>query len=302
MLNNTKVSIILVTYNSSSTIIDALESIYRQTFSNLELIVADDHSTDNSVDIINNWLSEKGERFTDYYVLESKQNLGTCANTNRAIKKSTGIWIKLIAGDDALLPDCIEKNIKFIETHSKSKWISSKSLDYLDYFSDRTKVNNSSFYEEVKPLFELDVNGQLQHMVRSIFISAPTQFFERGLLETVGGFDEKYNILDDAPMHIKLLEGGVKCYFLDTYTVQYRKRGNSKYLFSEELLKYKKIYTQDMRLKYFSNYERYSFWLKYFIDKSFCLLGLNRNNIFCRCMYKIINIFIFPICSKDVSV
>ncbi len=81
------VTIVVLCYNSSNTIIETLESIYNQTYQNIELIISDDFSLDESVLIAQNWLSEKNSRFVDSHTLTSHKNEGISANS--VIKKST---------------------------------------------------------------------------------------------------------------------------------------------------------------------------------------------------------------------
>lgn len=57
------VSVSIITYNSSSTILETLDSIYSQSYQNIELIVSDDCSTDNTVEICKKWIDEHKDRF-----------------------------------------------------------------------------------------------------------------------------------------------------------------------------------------------------------------------------------------------
>src|SRR5438309_3687253 len=93
------VSVIVLTYNSAITVLETLESIKQQTFRNIELIITDDCSKDNTVEICSNWLNSNKGIFVRVIILEVDKNTGTSANCNRGLKASTGQWIKFIAGD-----------------------------------------------------------------------------------------------------------------------------------------------------------------------------------------------------------
>lgn len=108
------VSVPVITYNSSEYIIEGLESIKAQTYKNIELIISDDCSTDNTVELCREWLAKNKDRFVRTSLVTSEKNTGTAGNCNRAISYCHGEWIKMLAGDDLLLPDCIEKNIEYI--------------------------------------------------------------------------------------------------------------------------------------------------------------------------------------------
>ena len=90
------VSVPVVTYNSANTILETLESIKAQTYPNIELIISDDCSTDNTIELCLEWLELYKERFTRTEVLTVEKNTGVSANVNRCWnaclcrKKSTG--------------------------------------------------------------------------------------------------------------------------------------------------------------------------------------------------------------------
>ena len=82
--NNPFVSIIVVTYNSSKYILDALASIKDQNYQNFELIISDDCSTDNTIQICTNWV-KANQAFVNFKttIIKSKTNTGVTANCNR---------------------------------------------------------------------------------------------------------------------------------------------------------------------------------------------------------------------------
>ena len=107
------VSIIVITYNSSKYVLETLESAKAQTYQNIELIVSDDCSTDNTVEICREWIEKNKKRFLRTELITSEKNTGIPANCNRGVKAAQGEWVKLIAGDDILCNNCIEANIEY---------------------------------------------------------------------------------------------------------------------------------------------------------------------------------------------
>ena len=65
MISSPLVSIVVITYNSSKYVLDTLQSVYNQTYKNLELIISDDCSSDNTVAIVEKWLIDNGNRFVE---------------------------------------------------------------------------------------------------------------------------------------------------------------------------------------------------------------------------------------------
>ena len=100
--NNVLVSVVVLTYNSSTTIIETLNSVKEQTYSNIELIITDDASSDTTIDICRQWLDLNGKYFFNFCLITVEFNTGLPANCNRALNASKGEWIKFIAGDDSL--------------------------------------------------------------------------------------------------------------------------------------------------------------------------------------------------------
>ena len=94
------VSISVITYNSSKYVIETLDSAKAQTYQNIELIISDDCSTDNTVEICKNWINDNKERFVRTELITVKKNTGISPNCNRANNAANGEWIKEIAGDE----------------------------------------------------------------------------------------------------------------------------------------------------------------------------------------------------------
>src|SRR5574344_605243 len=105
------VSIIVITYNSSRFVLETLESAYRQTYQDIELIVSDDCSTDDTYDICQQWVNSHKERFCRVLCTRTSHNGGICWNYNHALKFAQGNWIKYIAGDDILNNNCIDRYV-----------------------------------------------------------------------------------------------------------------------------------------------------------------------------------------------
>ena len=85
MMENKLVSIVIATFNAEKYILDLLDSVKKQTYENLELIIADDCSADNTQNIISDWVTENRGRFFRVELLFSKENKGTSKNYKKAI-------------------------------------------------------------------------------------------------------------------------------------------------------------------------------------------------------------------------
>ena len=81
------VSIIVITYNSSKYVLETLESAYNQTYQNIELIISDDCSTDDTVEVCKKWVDEHKDRFVRSEIITTPVNTGIPVNCNRGLYK-----------------------------------------------------------------------------------------------------------------------------------------------------------------------------------------------------------------------
>lgn len=138
---NDKISIIVPAYNVERYVNDCLESIATQTYSNLEVIVVNDGSTDSTRTIIENFISNDN-RFT----LKSIDNSGLSAARNTGISLATGDWYLFVDSDDLLPANAIETLVDVIDYHqNKNKIILDVVCGSFDRFVDEpTKTNRPS--------------------------------------------------------------------------------------------------------------------------------------------------------------
>lgn len=108
MQNTPLVTIICLCYNHAEFVEETLNSVLNQTYTNIELIIADDCSTDNSVSIIKNWLKDHPKTI----LKENNQNLGNTKTFNQCLKLAKGDYIIDLAADDILFPETLEKQLK----------------------------------------------------------------------------------------------------------------------------------------------------------------------------------------------
>lgn len=111
MKSNPLVSIIMPVYNSEAYLEEAIHSILDQTYQNIQLIIIDDCSIDNSFDIISTISSSKIELY------KNEQNMGVSATRNKGITLAKGKYIALMDADDISLPQRIASQVDFMEAN-----------------------------------------------------------------------------------------------------------------------------------------------------------------------------------------
>ena len=105
-MNNPTISIIIPIYNVAPYIIECLESVYNQSYPNIEVILVDDCSTDESMQIVDTFLTS--DRIKKTTLIHHSQNKGLSETRNTGINHATGDYIYFIDSDDYINSDCIE--------------------------------------------------------------------------------------------------------------------------------------------------------------------------------------------------
>jgi alpha-1,3-rhamnosyltransferase len=127
------VSVIIPAYNHENYVQECIHSIMNQTYQNIELIVIDDGSKDNTWNKLQEIKHKCEKRFYRVY-FETKENEGTCTTLNKLIAQATGEFVYLIASDDVAKPQAIEKEINFLQANP----------DYVLAVGDNEFINSAS--------------------------------------------------------------------------------------------------------------------------------------------------------------
>ena len=257
------VSIIVITYNSARYVLETLESTYRQTYKDIELIVSDDCSNDSTMDICRQWVDEHRDRFECARVIQTPCNGGICRNYNYALQQAKGKWIKYIAGDDILEDNCIERFVANIRPNTFLYTCTTKHY--------QTQTGECSLYCTRIP--DTSAWKQARFMLRYLYgINGPTLFVERQHLNQLGGFEEQYPMIEDWPIAIRFAVNGWRVGIVAEPLVQWRIYGDSishsNYQFALSLRNAFHDYTMRYCWRYILPFHHYHHWLNNWIITS----------------------------------
>lgn len=207
------ISIAVVTYNSSKTVIETLESVKAQTYSAIELIVSDDCSTDNTLEVVNEWVTKNKECFVRAQLLSSNENRGIAPNRNKCIREAQGEWIKFVDGDDMLTPNSIESYLSVI----------SDKVNFVmgNFITLNEKGEKKNFTIE-QDFFKLNASEQLTLQCQKARILWPGIISRKKAFLELNGFDERFPMLDDFPFFVKALQAGYNFDCVDADVFIYR--------------------------------------------------------------------------------
>jgi len=254
------VSIIVITYNSAKYVLETLESAKAQTYQNIELIVSDDCSTDDTVEICRDWINENGERFVRTELITAEKNTGIAPNCNRGLFAAKGEWIKYIAGDDVLLSNCIIEFTNAIINNENIKIIFSDG-----FINGEEKTINTYRLE----FYGMTASQQYIELLKKNILLAPASFINRYLATSLNGFNEDYPLFEDYPFFLKVLQNNNKIYHLNKKLVNYRV--NYESISSTNIMNlnyYESVlnYFQRVHLKSLRNSGLIKFYCHYFIE------------------------------------
>jgi hypothetical protein len=172
-MSNDLVSVVIPIYNSEKFLKESLESVINQTYKNIEIICIDDGSTDNSLEILN--------QFTNKIIIISQKNNGLASALNIGIDNMHGKWFKWFSPDDLMYPDAIESLV------NAAKQLHENTIVY----SNWTIIDESR--KKIREFYESDYNdlNNFEYGVRlldSQQINVNTSLIPKTLIDTLDGF------------------------------------------------------------------------------------------------------------------
>ncbi len=193
-MSNPKVSICIPTYNGAEFIAQCLESACSQTFSDIEIIVCDDGSTDDTIELVRAVM--KDDARVKLHVNE--KNLGLVGNWNKSIDIAQGEWIKFIFQDDYLESRCLEELLK-MQRENVPLMISERSFILTDqateierkyYNGGVLKFSNLKYFSDNNYIPAIEISRLGAENICLNFIGEPSlSFFKKEIVQLHGAFN-----------------------------------------------------------------------------------------------------------------
>jgi len=191
-LKKNKISVVITSYNQKEFLIETIESALNQTLKPYEIIIADDHSTDGSVELIEQYAKQYPDLIKPIF---HEKNLGIAKNRNFAFRKATGNLVSWINGDDRLLPRKLELELKTYLNNPKAKWVYSQ-VYYIDSEGRRINIRFKGKYQTRSYTFK--------DVITKIGVEPAYHLIDRSILGEVGLFDENLELYEDWDFTIRL--------------------------------------------------------------------------------------------------
>jgi len=180
-----KISVVIPVYNRPDFVKEAIQSVLNQTYQNIELIVVNDGSTDDTIQVLN--------QFGNKIKVINQQNKGVSAARNSGIENSSGTWIAFLDSDDIWLPEKLANQIKFFTNNPDSLicqteevWIKNGSRLYP---KKKHKKKSGMIFEHCLPL---------------CIVSPSAVMIHKNLFDKIGTFDESLPACEDYDLWLRV--------------------------------------------------------------------------------------------------
>tara|TARA_Y100000817_G_scaffold310284_1_gene300674 strand:- start:11521 stop:12222 length:702 start_codon:yes stop_codon:yes gene_type:complete len=190
------VSFIMSTYNSEDTVSKSIESMLNQTYQNIEILIMDDCSNDNTYEICENYSRTN----KNIFLFRNNKNIGLTKSLNKLLNHSKGTYIARQDADDTSMPERIQKQFEFIESN-KLDGCSARS----NIIGHRRVIPGLSYFFPIKLIMKY----------KNPFIHG-TLFIKKSVLSTLGGYDERFIFSQDYKLMSDILEKGYRVSIIKT--------------------------------------------------------------------------------------
>lgn len=198
------VSIITPTYNRRDFIVDAIESVIAQTYSDWELLIVDDGSTDDTKDLITPYLQDPRISYT------YQSNHGQAYARQQALKSAKGQYVAFLDSDNLWLPERLEKEIVQLDANPDIDVCYGDLITIDEQGNELSRENMKRYSGDIAPL-----------MIRQNFVSMNTTLIRKEAIERVGGFRSSVARGDDYDLYLRM-SAESKFLYIKEYLAKYR--------------------------------------------------------------------------------
>lgn len=257
------VTVVAISYNHERFVIECLNSLKNQTYKNIQLIVIDNCSKDNSVGKIEDWIQINPS--ISVFFIPNDKNIGVCAALNLALVHAKGQFFQFISCDDVLSYDKIAMQVSFFNKLPESVAFVYGNFDFVDengkILSEMNRFAKNGWFSK----YDLP-SGRIQsEIIHNYFLCAPTLLYRTSCINDIGAYNEAIPF-EDFQMNLRLLDK-YSCQGMMEILCQYRILSHSFYNSSSDE-RIEKNYLHTMKYVYGRSYQHnWSILLRYISTK-----------------------------------
>ncbi len=195
---NFRISVIMGIYNCASTLIEALDSLYAQTYKDFKIILCEDGSSDNTYQVA----ADYAEKHDNIILIKNERNMGLNYTLNHCLEYANTEYVARMDGDDISLPDRFEKEIKFLDEHPEYAVVSGPMI----YFDENGDFRTGRGRGEIKK----------EDFIHGTPICHAPCMARTDVIKAVGGYtvDDKLLRVEDYHLWFKVFAAGHRLYSL----------------------------------------------------------------------------------------
>jgi glycosyltransferase involved in cell wall biosynthesis len=204
------INVIIIFFNEERFLEEAIESVFAQTYDNWQLLLIDDGSTDHSTEIAKRYSARYPEKVS-YLQQEGHQNLGMSSSRNLGIRNAKGTYIAYLDGDDVWLPNMLEKQVSFLESHPQAVMVCAPLQLWYSWTGNPEDMHRDALYGlgpgVVHPYGDTLVRppNLLNLFLRDERFIPSSVLVRRDVIEGVGGYDDVFRDgFSDAVVYVKI--------------------------------------------------------------------------------------------------
>lgn len=182
------ISVVIPAYNAERTVLETVESVQKQTFSDLEIIVIDDGSTDKTKELLEGVTDERLKIF-------SYENGGVATARNRGMAHAKGEFIAFLDADDLWTSDKLELQLRALQQHPEAGVTYSWTFYFTDGQRESLLPGNSIFFEG---------NVYTKLLINNFLANGSNPLVRRKAIESVGEFDPTCTPCEDWDFYLRL--------------------------------------------------------------------------------------------------
>ena len=186
-MSNDLVSVIIPAYNAEATILETVTSVLAQAYSNFELIIINDGSSDRTVDLLQNIVDSRIKIF-------SYENAGLSTARNRGVKRSQGEFISFLDADDCWTPNKLELQIEALQNNPQValaySWVYFKYETEADSYADTSVTYSGNVYAEL--------------LLKNFLHNGSNALIRKKIIDEVGLFDTQLKAVEDWDLYLRI--------------------------------------------------------------------------------------------------
>jgi GT2 family glycosyltransferase len=266
------ISIIILNWNGSECITECVESVEKTIYKNIEIIIVDNASTDDSLEKIKN-------NFPDVHLIELKENIGYAAGNNRGFQKAQGEFIATLNNDTVVDPKWLSQPIAFLENDKTIGIIACRQMKYNDH-----EIIDCLYSYPLRSLLFQPMGSGKKYSSKELYsqpgfvlgAGGASAIYRKKLLDELDGFDERYySYHEESDLCMRAFLSGWKCMYAPSSIVYHR--GSFSY---NRIKKQFGYYHERKRIWFIYKFYPKTFFLKNIVWISIMALRLIRVHLF----------------------